>query len=366
MHKALGWVVLVLLATPAFAQVPASDEITCPLDGYHFRVPAAEPGDRSGGMDSDGCPHDLKGETLAQTLVVCPRCNYAAGRLDFASPLQDEQKRRLLGALVRSTYRGVTDGVADIPGWERFRLAAKCAAALGNVKDETTDTKFAAWVVRAEATKPATVAYGSPLRLIAPLSRRLNEWMSTRGVEEVIREIEEKLAEAKKPEEQNRLRLHLAMMCERAGFAARRDEVVSGLERSMGSDAGVAAAVGLFKRLVALEADFQKKLVGLMGKAPGKVENRMDRAMESYLLADTLRRLGRNAEAVDAYRSARRLMSEPLELRSYTDHFLSILAPGEPLPTPEVEKPVEVNPSGPGAGKDQSSTGGDGGASGKK
>jgi hypothetical protein len=347
MHRALGWVVWVLLlATPLVGQVPGPEEVTCPVDGYHFRVPSGERGDQGGGMDSDGCLHDLRGETLAQTLVVCPRCNYAASRLDFAATLKDEQKRRLLGALAASTYRDVADSLADIPGWERFRLAAKCAAALGRAKEEINYTKYAAWSARVEACRPATVAYSSPLQLIAPLGRRLSEWMSTRGIEDVIREIEERTLEAKKPEEQNRLRLHLAMMYERAGFAARRDGVISGLERSMGSDASLTTAVGLFKRLVALEGDFQKKLAGLLGKVSGKDENRWDRAMQSYLFADTLRRLGRNAEALDEFRSARRLMSEPSELRSYTDHFLSILAPGEPLPTPELEKPAEIKPSG--------------------
>jgi len=364
MHRALGsmaWVLL--LATPALGQAPVPEEVTCPVDGCHFVVPRGEPLDQGGGMDSDGCPHGLQGDTLSQTLVVCPRCNYAASRLNFPATLKDQEKRRILGALARSTYRNVTDSLTDIPGWERFRLAAKCAAALGNAKEEATYTKYAAWSVRVEACRSGTVAYSSPLEIIAPLGRRLNEWMSTRGIEDVIGEMEEKIAGSKKPEEQNRPRLHLAMMCQRAGFVARRDEAISGLERSMGSGAPLAAAVGLFKRLVATEAGFQKKLVDLLRTSSGKDENRWDRAMQNYLLADTLRRLGRNAEALDEFRSARRLMSEPSEARLYTDHFLSMLAPGEPLPTPEEEKPVEIKPSGPdekptvppGARKDQPS-----------
>jgi hypothetical protein len=339
--------VLGILATPLFGQVPGPEEITCPVDGYRVRISSLETSDRGGGMDSDGCLHDLRGDTLGQMVVVCPRCNYAASRTEFAAPLKDDQKRRVLSTLAGSTYRGVVDGLTDIPGWERFRLAAKCAAALGNAAMEATYNRFAAWSARAEAVKPATVAYSSYMRLIAPLGGRINELMSAWGVEDVCREIEEKIAATKKPEEQNRLRLYLAMMCERGGFAAKRDEAVAGLERSMGADASMRAAVDLFKRLVAIEADFQKKLVPMLGKAPGKDEPRTDHAMRRFLLADTLRRLGRNAEAVDEYRAARRLMSQPTQFRSYTDHFLSMLAPGEPLPTPEPEKPVEMTPPGP-------------------
>jgi len=347
MSKALGWVVLAMVATPLFGQVAGPGEIVCPVDGYRVRAASLESSDQAGGMDSDGCMHDLRGDTLAEALIVCPRCNYAAPRREFAAPLKDDQKRRLLAALAGSPYRGVDDGWTDIPGWERYRLAAKCAAALGNEAEEANYTRLAAWSARVEASKPATAAYSSPVRFIAPLGGRINELMSTWGVEDVAREIEEKIAATKKPEEQNRLRLYLAMMCERGGFAAKRDQTVAALEGSIGADASMRAAVDLFKRLVAIDADFQKKLVVMLGKTSGKTEDRMDRATRSYLLADTLRRLGRNAGAVDEYRAARRLLSEPTQLRNYTDHFLSMLAPGEALPTPEPEKPVELTPLGP-------------------
>ena len=347
MSRILCCVVLAMLATPVFGQVPGPEETTCPVDGYRVKAPSFETPDQGGGMDSDGCVHDVRGDTLAQMLIVCPRCNFAASRTEFAAPLKDDQKRRVLAALAGSMYRGVADGWTDIPDWDRYRLAAKCAAALGHGAEEATYDRFASWTARVEAVKPATVAYSSPVQVIAPLGGRINAWRSMRGVEDVTREIEEKIAEAKKPEEQNRLRLYLAMMCERGGFAAKRDQAVAGLEGAMGADASMRAAVDLFKRLVAVEADFQKKVVLVLGKAPGKDENRVDQSMRSYLLADTLRRLGRNAEAVDEYRAARRLMSEPTQLRSYTDHYLSILAPGEPLPTPEPEKSVELTPPGP-------------------
>lgn len=328
---------MVILQVAASARLARAGEVTCQVDGCHFRLPEGQPGDRAGGTDSDLCPHDCRGRTLPYILVVCPRCNFAALHVDFASELTDEQRRLLLRALATSRYRGVTDSVAEIPGWERFRLAAKCAALLGREKEEVNCLRCAAWSARIEACRAATVAYSSRERMIAPVGRQVSAWQATRGVADVIGEIEEKIAEAKKPAEKARLTLHLAMMCQRGGFAARRDKVIARLKRSVGSDRVLAARVRRFTELVAVETECQKELVTLLARRLEKETSRPARTTLTYLLADTLRRLGRDAEAVRKYRGARRLMSEPGELRLYTDHFLSMLAPGEPLPLPEPE-----------------------------
>ena len=83
----------------------------------------------------------------------------------------------------------------------------------------------------------------------------------------------------------------------------------------------------------------------LLTKRVKKEETRSEeKTFNIYMLADTLRRLGNDAEAAKEYRAARVLMPQPNELRIIIDHFLSLLAPGEALPTPEPEKPETAPP----------------------
>ena len=140
-------------------------------------------------------------------------------------------------------------------------------------------------------------------------------------------------------------------MSERAGFAAKRDRVLAGLEKARAAEAAPAGPLDRFKKLLAIEAEFQSQLVDLMRARLKTETDRQSRAGLTYLLADTLRRLNRDAEAVAEYRAARRLMNEPSETRVFTDHFLSMLAPGEPLPVPEPEKPEEPRETAPGPEK---------------
>ena len=341
MCRRVGIVVLLLVGAAAFgqpvAQPPTSRELVCPVDGCHFRVPRVEPGDQAGGADSDGCVHDRKGQSLPQLLRVCPRCNYAAGRGEFTAPLSEEQRRLVLRALATSEYRGVTNTLTEIPSWERFRLAATCATALGKEKERLDYLGFAAWSARVEACRSATVTYSSRERMITPIPTQLNEWMSTRGIADVIREITGKTTVARDPSEKNRLMLHLAMMYQRAGFVAKRNEVVKRLTPASESDGRLAARLERFRKLVAVETDLQKQRVALARKRLAEVKTRRERTTVNSLLADTLRRLGKDAEALEYYRAARKLMTEPTQPRRLIDHFLSMLAPGEPLPIPVPE-----------------------------
>ncbi|HUW55209.1 MAG TPA: hypothetical protein VMZ92_01100 [Planctomycetota bacterium] len=338
MLRPVGVIVVVLVGAVAFGQPAGPGELICPVDGCHFRVPVGQPGDRAGGTDSDQCPHDRQGETLSSALIVCPRCNYATSRAEFTAPVSDEQRRLILRALATSRYRGVTNVLTEIPSWERFRLAATCAAALGKEKEQLNCVEFAAWSVRVESCRAATVAYSSRERMITPIPTQLNEWMSTRGIGDVIREIVEKSAAAGTAAEKNRLLLHLAMMYQRAGFAAKRNEVLQQLKPAGEADALLAGRLERFRTLVAVEADFQQQVVILARKRLAGAETRWDRATLNYLLADALRRLRKDAEALEQYRAARKLMTEPTQTRRLTDHFLSMLAPGEPLPTPVPEE----------------------------
>jgi len=331
-------VLVLVFQAAAFAQRGEPLEVICPVDGYHFRIPVGERGDRNGGKDSDECPHDRRGQTLPHMLMVCPRCNYAASSREFLKSLTDEERLRVLHALASSEYRGVANSLTEIPGWERFRLAAMCAEVLKKEQEQLEYLEFAAWSARVEACRPASVAYSSPARKITPLGQRISEWEVTRPIADVIREIKEEMKGAKKPREKHRLMLHLAMMYERAGFAAERDKVLGQLEKSAESGSLLTRRVSRFRNLVAVETDFQKQVVALAQERLAKLEARWERATTNYLIADTLRRLGKDAEAVKHYRAARKLLTRPSETRIYVDHFLSMLAPGEPLPTPEPEE----------------------------
>ncbi len=347
MRRTAWWAAAVLAAAAAaWAQVgpvgpsglggPGATELTCPLDGYHFAPASGGFGDRAGGLDSDGCAHSLGEPWLTAILVVCPRCNYAAMRGEFARDIPEGKRAALLRMLVKSHYRGVADGVRGIPPWERYRLAAQCAEVLERPEERLDCVKYAAWSARIEACRSASAAYSNFGRFVTPLPQQMDEYGRTsRGVADVLREIDRKIAAAAAPDEKNRLKLHLAAMLERAGFAAKRDAVLAALDAAAPADPSLAALLNRFRKCLAVEREFQEQVVELLRERLKKDESRTARAQDLYVLADTLRRLGRDAEAVTEYRAARRLMSEPIDMRTYVDHFLSMLAPGEPLPVPE-------------------------------
>lgn len=323
----LSVVVLALLGAFCWGQVEAPappKELTCPVDGFKFAFPPFEPGDRAGGSDSDMCPHDIQGQTLPGLVVVCPRCNFTASLNDFENPLKPEQRQAELKVLASSKYRGVTDTLTEIPSWDRFVLAARCASVLPDPAGmEAEYYKYAGWCARIQATRPATVAYGQ----LSPLA-----------VDDAVKMIQEKTQEAETKPEKARQQLYLAMIYERAGYAARRDAGVAELEKEAGSDAALKDKIDDFKRLVGIERGFQEKFLELARKRLEKTTNRDERMSIEYVVADTERRLGKDAEALADYRIARKLMIDPVRsrmLRSLTDHFLSMLAPGEPVPIPE-------------------------------
>ena len=331
--------VLLLSATVWSQTTPAAPvERVCPLDGHRFAVPKMVRGDQRGGADSDQCVHDYHGHTLVMEVVVCPRCSYAALKTLFAMPLPPEKKAPLLRELAKSRYRGVTNSWTEIPSWERSRLADRCAVVTEREDVRLDCLKMASWNARVEACRPATVAVAASERVIMPLAMG-----GAVGIEDVIRELRNKIKEETKPVEKNRLRLHLAMMSQRAGFVKDRDATLAELKIAAAADAAMLLRVKRFEELVAIETGFQKQFVEVArAYLAGKDKPPLDRIRLSYALADTLRRLGRNDEAVKTYRDTRKLMTTAKDLRVLTDHFLTMLAPGEPLPVPGKEEPAET------------------------
>ncbi len=353
----IAWTLVVLClaasanAQPMAAGEPAGQDLKCPLDENRFTPPPAQRPDPGGGSDSDGCLHSLESDALTGLVVICPRCNYAASDRAFAAAIPDAKRGALLRVLARSRYRDVTDTVVEVPAWERFRLGAQCAHVLGNADDEASMLRFAVWAARIEACSPSTLDlcrpvasnYGIPLpQAMTPLPQRY-QYYSTRGMEQVIDELNMRIADAPKVEEKHRLTLELAMVYERAGFAAKRDEVVAKLGEASASDAAVAAPLARFKKLLGIERDFETQLVDVLKDRAAKAASRDLKAEDHFLAADTLRRLGRDKEAVEEYRAARKLMPQPSNERIYADYFLTTLAPGEPLPAPEPEKVETTN-----------------------
>ncbi len=352
--------VVLLTAAWTYGQepVPGPMEVICPLDKCRFVPPAGESGDRWGGMDSDECWHSVVSQPLPFLVTVCPRCNYAASRGEFVREIPEAKKAELLRMLVKSKYRGVTDTISAIPPWERFRLTAQCATVLDRADDRLAAVKYAAWSARLEACRPATLASMQQARMtLAPVAgtAKVAERIPSRGIGEFIREMEFQVAAAASPAEKNRLSLHLAMMCQRAGFVAKRDAVLATLQSAVPADPSLAGPLNRFLGLLRVEREYQTESIGLLRERV-KTEDRPEaRAVFTYLLADTLRRLGRDAEAVAEYRAARKLMAQPSAYRIYTDYFLTMLAPGEPLPTPEApaaevpagKEPVSEVPAAP-------------------
>ena len=344
------------LAMSANAQpAPTGQDMKCPLDGSLFQAPLGDPGDRSGGADSDECPHPMTSNPLAYIVVVCPRCNYASLSNTFATAIPDAKRPDLLRVLAKSKYRDVADPMTEIPLWERYRLASQCARVLDRPDERVATLKFAVWSARIEACRPGTLEVCRPVdvgnavgvpgftrsQAVTHLAQRDSEGFPTRAVDDALRDLDRKIAAAPKPEDKDRLTLALAMMDERAGYPAKRDAAVAKLGEAAASDPSIAAPLARFKKLIEAEQSFQSQLADELKDRIAKDADRRAKAADGYLLADGLRRLGRDKEAVAEYRAARKLMSQPSDMRIYTDYFLTMLAPGEPLPVAESEKAPE-------------------------
>ena len=325
----LGMFLVVAVCSAACAQQPpvsGPPELTCPVDGWKFTPAVVMSGDGAAGMDSDTCQHSRRGLPYPTAVVVCPRCNYTRAAGEFAAPLTDAERHLLLRELAGSRYRGVTNGLTEIPSWERYRLAAKSAAVLGKTDGELEAWLVGAWCARIEACRAASFKYSA--------SRPVSNMIDLRRV---IDDIGSEVDETKDVAERNTLLLHLAMMQQRAGSVKDRDATIAKLKTSLGADRSASARLARFEKLIAVEKEFQQNYLAALKKKEAEKDAKPN-IFQAYLRADTLRRLGRDDEALQAYREARKLTAGLSEVRARIDYFLSLMAPGEPLVEPESEK----------------------------
>jgi len=302
------------------------DPYSCPVDGRKFTHPQSRIGSLQGGVDSDHCTYEGNGDWVLYSIVVCPRCNYAAIRDTFPRAFNPKQRQAILKATADSSYRGVTEAMTEIPPWERAELALKCSKALDEpLSMQIQYLHMASWMARVKAVRPATRAYP----IASPIL-----------VDDFVRLIGRKVERADTPKEKNRLKLHTAMIHQRGGDVTERDKVLAELDQAAAKDPLLKTRIDEFRKLNVVEAGYQKRALELIDQRLAGEDVRPDeRLMMTYIKADTLRRLGLKEDAIKTFREVRRLMRRPSQLRTMTDYLLTRLAPGEPLPKPEAPKP---------------------------
>jgi hypothetical protein len=263
--------------------------------------------------------------------------------MKFEQPLDDQQKHALLNALIDSPYRGVRDSWAEIPAWERYLLSAKCSEVVGDDDALLGGVMFAVWSARIEACRPAAMKQASQQRVVTPLAERLSQGFLSMSIADAINEQEGEIERERIPAKQHELKLLAAMMCHRAGYTEKRDAFLAALRPPVAASPLLASRAKRFKELVAVETQAQERLIAILGKQLAEDDDNDAKGRHTVLmfqLADTLRRLGRKSESLEQFRAVRRRIKNPTDsLRMLTDHLLTVLAPGEPLPVPLLDEP---------------------------
>ncbi|MDC3378861.1 hypothetical protein OAX78_01080 [Planctomycetota bacterium] len=152
----VGWIALILgMALPAHGD---GDFVTsCPVDRERSVVPAAQPWNTGGGVDSDDCRYAVEADGQRRVLglddvVECSRCHAAFRRDHLELTLSVAEKDAIRAAV------GDDLVTSDLPGVRRLELAAATYGALTTLPENASPQAIravlllqSAWAARAEA-----------------------------------------------------------------------------------------------------------------------------------------------------------------------------------------------------------------------
>jgi hypothetical protein len=290
----------------------APKEFTCPVDETKFTGNALVSTDKLGGMDSDFCAWPKGTPALAYEVQVCPGCFYAARNEYFTQNIAEETRANLKTALDkwRKDHPGVTK-VEELEPGRRWELAAVCAI----VRQAPAPTVGNLWLRAAYATRQAA---GADVRL------GFSDPMSSF---EILDSLEEGLKKEKDPKKLSDGLIQLAFGCHRAGDVKRRDATVKKLE-AMKLDEAQAARLAALRKAFDAEKLYQERTVACFREALSKELVKPEEAhIYLFIVADTTRRLGKEADAVKLYREVKAAGKIRRDVASLCDFLINWLAP---------------------------------------
>lgn len=276
-------IALLLLALPAALAIQVeAREGPCPVGAGNVRVYEKVGANTAGGFDSDLASYSSGGQWRAYQIATCTDNLFSMYGSDLLALKADEREK--LAGVLPSAAAVVPDPKAP-QVWDRYRVAAKLYKALGKDDRFLGDLMLeATWAARDEAV-------GFYAGLQGPTAARQ---LLDAGWEELKKPLS--VADRKK------VLYNLARVAHRGGWSTERDALLGALEATGALTPQEKDGLARFRRIVTeVEPKLQDEVIAHFTAALRGELAHAEKVRITYLLADTLRRRGRDREAAPLY-----------------------------------------------------------------
>lgn len=299
------WMIAVVGSALAI-QVEAR-EGPCPVGAGTVRVYQKVSANTAGGYDSDLADYSSGGQWRAYDMATCPDNLFSMYGDDLLA-LKADERAALAAVLPEAAGRVANAAAPEL--WERYRVAARLYEALGKDDIFLGDLLLeASWTAR-----DAAVGFYAGLR--GPVDARA---LLDAGWEELKKPLS--------PEDRRKVLLNLARVAQRGGWAAERDALLASLDAVGGVTAQERATIERFRRLVnEIEPALQDEVITRYTAALRRELPHDEKVRLTYLLADLLRRRGRDREAAPLYFLVLNDKEAPEQLRGMAMFLVEPLA----------------------------------------
>lgn len=272
---------LLLLPTALAIQVTARDG-PCPVGDGNVRVFEKLAANAAGGFDSDLASYSSGGQWRAYRLSTCEKNLLSLYGSDLLA-LRGEDRARLSALLPE--LPGLVANPAAPELWERYRVASRVYEALGK------DALFLADLLLEGSWTARDAAVGFYAGLEGPTQARA---LLDAGWEE----LKKPLADA----DRKKVLYNLARVAHRGGWGGERDALLASFEALGDLTDAERTALARFRRIATeVEPALQDAAIARYTEALRGELPHAEKVRATYLLADTLRRRGREREAAPLY-----------------------------------------------------------------
>ena len=290
-----AWLALALAASAT--QVTARD-VPCALGSGTARVYEKVSTNAAGGYDSDGATYSSAGQWRTYRIATCSPSLLTLYGTDMRTPVPAERRAAVTSALQAAVAALPNPAAPEV--WERYGVAAAAYKAMGR------DDLFLAelWVEASWTARDAAVGYYANLQ--GPVATRAL-------LDAGARELEKPLA----PPDVRKVAYNLARVAHRGGYGAERDRWLARFEAASPLDPQEREALARFRRIAGtVEPTLQDRAIAhytaaLRGSLPHG-----DKVRATFVLADLLRRRGREREALPLYSLVANDAQAPADLRA--------------------------------------------------
>lgn len=318
---------LLLLPSALAIQVTGRDG-PCPVGEGNVRVFEKLAANAAGGYDSDLASYSSGGQWRAYRLSTCEKNLFSLYGSDLLA-LRAEDRERLAALLPELSGLVANPSAPEL--WERYRVAARLYEALGK------DARFLGDLLLEASWTARDAAVGFYAGLEGPTQARA---LLDAGWEELKKPLSD--ADRKK------VLYNLARIAHRGGWGGERDALLASFEALGGLTEAERAALARFRRIAnEVEPALQDEVIARYTEALRTELSHAEKVRVTYLLADTLRRRGRDREAAPLYFLVLNDKEAPDQLRGMAMFLVEPIArklQSAPLAPPKKQSPNAGKP----------------------